>query len=61
MIQNKGRHYAVSCDECGEEMDTGIVSVRHNFGGLIDHIKAQLWTIRKTTDGWRHICPECQE
>lgn len=49
--------FDVGCDDCSnaDEFET------ETFGDCVKEMKYAGWKIRKTDDGYKHLCPACVE
>lgn len=60
-IERQKGEITLICDDCGD--DLGKSFDKDDFRGMIDHAKAEGWSVKKDTlddSEWVHLCPDCR-
>jgi hypothetical protein len=57
-IEKVGFGYVVSCDSCSNYLEQD--NPKHEFCELLVLLRSEDWRSIKRTDGYEHICPDCQ-
>lgn len=55
MIHREDGELVAECNECGIEEFGGTL----DFKEFVQQLKDTDWKIRKTDEGWEHVCPDC--